>query len=105
LPLVCVSAHTGVGIEDLQSAILSAFQASAGESGETTLLSDQRHYQALLGAQAAILAYLHELQAGSSPEFLAVELRTALAALGEITGETASEDILERIFSRFCIGK
>jgi tRNA modification GTPase len=105
LPLVQVSAHTGEGMERLQAAILSFFQGSEGEARETVLLSDQRHYQALLGARAALHAYLDALRSGLSPEFLAIELRTALRSLGEITGETASEDLLDRIFSRFCIGK
>ncbi len=44
-------------------------------------------------------------ETGASPEFLALDLREALAALGEITGETTPEDILDTIFSTFCIGK
>jgi tRNA modification GTPase len=105
LPSIHVSAATGEGLEALQSAIVSSFQGGAGDPGETILLSDQRHYQALRGARSALQAFLSEMRAGSSPEFLAMELRESLGALGEITGETASEDILERIFSRFCIGK
>jgi tRNA modification GTPase len=105
LPAVSISAATGEGMEALQQTIISRFQGGAGDPGETVLLSDQRHYQALRKARGAMEACLDEMHAGSSPEFLAMELRIALAALGEITGETASEDILERIFSRFCIGK
>jgi tRNA modification GTPase len=105
LPSVHVSAQTGSGMERLQAAIVGTFKGGGADGGESVLLSDQRHYQALCGARAAVQAFLDALQGGGPPEFLAIELREALAALGEITGETASEDILERIFSRFCIGK
>jgi tRNA modification GTPase len=102
---IAVSAHTGTGMEGLRNAIVACFQGVGADPTETVMLSDQRHYQALLGARAALGRYLRALEDGFSPEFLALDLREALRALGEITGETASEDILQRIFSRFCIGK
>lgn len=105
LPAVPVSARTGEGMDRLQERIMEIFQGGGSDPTETVLLSDQRHYQALLGARGAICAYLLTLREAFIPELLALELREALRALGEITGETASEDILQRIFSRFCIGK
>jgi tRNA modification GTPase len=93
-------------MEELRSAIERVFyDVRGGDIRESVMLSDRRHREALLRARQAIdrfhTGFIKEL----SPEFLALELREALQALGEITGETTPDDILDRIFSRFCIGK
>jgi tRNA modification GTPase len=93
-------------MEELRSAIERIFyDVRGGDIRESVMLSDRRHREALLRARQAI----DRFHAGSikelSPEFLALELREALQALGEITGETTPDEILDRIFSRFCIGK
>lgn len=106
LPRVEVSAHSGEGLEALRQAIVGFFQAQDGSDGmETPLLSDRRHREALVLARNALQRFEAALQQNYSVEFLAVELREALQGLGLITGETTPDDILERIFSRFCIGK
>ncbi len=106
LPWVAVSAHTGAGLEHLRQAIVGFFQTQGGSEGvESPLLSDRRHREALLLAQQALERFETGVAEGASAEFLALELRESLAALGLITGETTPDDILDRIFSRFCIGK
>lgn len=106
LPRVAVSAHSGEGLDLLRQAIVGFFQAQGGGDGiETPLLSDRRHREALVLARNALLRFAEALKQEFSVEFLAVELREALQGLGLITGETTPDDILERIFSRFCIGK
>jgi tRNA modification GTPase len=105
LPLARVSAHTGAGLDELRRAIADAFAGEGADSRESVLLSDRRHREALLRARQALTRFLAGLDAGLSPELLALELREALQALGEVTGETTPEEILERIFTRFCIGK
>lgn len=106
MPSAAISTHTGEGMEELRSAIERIFyDVRGGDIRESVMLSDRRHREALLRARQAIdrfhTGFIKEL----SPEFLALELREALQALGEITGETTPDDILDRIFSRFCIGK
>lgn len=101
-----ISARSASGIDELLDGIAGFFSRSAGSEGrETTLLSDRRHRESLLLARNAIERFRLSISADSPSELGALELREALQALGEITGETAPEDILEKIFTRFCIGK
>jgi tRNA modification GTPase len=103
---VDISAHTGQGLETLRQAIIGFFRAEAGREGaDTPLLSDRRHREALVLARQALERFEAAVTQGQSAEFLAFELREALQGLGQITGETTPDDILQRIFSRFCIGK
>jgi len=106
LPRVNVSTHSGDGIDELQQRVLEFFTPpTRGDARESVLLSDRRHREALLRARAGVGKFMGAVAVGASPEFLAVELREALHALGEITGETTPDEVLDRIFSRFCIGK
>ncbi len=106
LPLVRVSTHTGEGLTELTQRMAALFMASASAEGrESVLLSDRRHREALLRARQPLVHFCDEALLATSPELLAIDLRDALQALGEITGETTPDEILERIFSRFCIGK
>jgi len=106
LPAVCISAQSIEGIQSLLDRVVSFFSQSSGSEGrETTLLSDRRHREALLLARNALERFRSTVTDEQPSEFGALELREALQALGEITGETAPEDILEKIFTRFCIGK
>lgn len=103
---VSISTHTGKGMKELGSAIENIFfKGEGGDSRESIMISDLRHREALLRAREAIGRFHEGFINELSPEFLALELREALQALGEITGETTPDDILDRIFSRFCIGK
>jgi tRNA modification GTPase len=106
LPTVRISAHTGEGLDVLLQRMLGLFAGpAAGEGRETAMLTDRRHRDVLLQAREALSRFCTEAGQATSPEFLALELREALQSLGEITGETTPEEILERIFSNFCIGK
>lgn len=69
------------------------------------LICDLRHKEAILRAREALVSFEQLVQDDSPIELAALELRAGLAALGEITGETTVDDVLDRIFSRFCIGK
>jgi tRNA modification GTPase len=91
----------------LIAAIQEHFTENSGlsEGRETVVLTERRHRQALVRARASLGRFREALVGEMSPEFSAVELRDALDAVGEITGETTPDDILERIFTRFCIGK
>ena len=97
-----VSAQTGEGLPALRDALARAAGAHAG--GSEALVTNARHIDALRRARTALL----EARAAASREpgeIVAGELRVALAALGEVTGEAVAPDLLERIFARFCIGK
>jgi tRNA modification GTPase len=99
-PAVAVSAKTGAGLDSLRHAILEA--AGWVSTGESVFLSRERHLRALEQA----LDHLRAAERESTQwEFLAEELRLAQVALGTITGEVSSDDLLGEIFSRFCIGK
>ncbi len=95
-----VSARTGSGLPELRAALAAHVEALARTAGPPPL-TRARHRAALGEAEAALAAAL----AAPAPELRAEELRLALAALGRITGSVGVEDILETIFSSFCIGK
>jgi tRNA modification GTPase len=106
LTSVEVSTVSGDGMGRLQESICSQFlEGGGGESRESAVLSDSRHWNAVSRARAALGRFLDGVADGQAPEFTALEIRDAFEALGEITGETTPGEILERIFSRFCIGK
>lgn len=99
-PGVAVSAKTGEGLESVRRAILEA--AGWVSTGESLFLSRERHLRALEQALEHLRAAERESRQW---EFLAEELRLAQVALGSITGEVSSDDLLGEIFGRFCIGK
>jgi tRNA modification GTPase len=106
LPAIDVSTHTGLGLDRLREKIRQQVGGSgSGEMGESVLVSDRRHREALVQCRKALVGFLDGVGGGHEPEFLALDLRDALAALGQITGETTPDQVLEIIFSRFCIGK
>lgn len=104
-PVVRISALWMIGLNALEKAILEVIFGDGLPSTAGVLVTNVRHRQSLLGARRVLLQARETLLAGLSREFVTVDLREALDRLGEITGQTATEDILERIFSQFCIGK
>jgi tRNA modification GTPase len=74
-------------------------------SGDAPLLSNERHYGALLHVAKALAAASRALDEAIPSDLVAVDLRDALYHLGTITGEVSSDELLTNIFSRFCIGK
>jgi len=101
LPL---SAKTGEGLDKLKKAIVGPFsQQDVSVSG--FLVTDARHYDLLCRAQAEIEQSLDQINQKMSEEIVLIGLHNSLRYLGEITGETTTEDMLTRIFSTFCIGK
>ena len=99
-----VSAKTGEGVEALVDVLKSAVDASAAYAGDV-IVSNQRHYEALIQAREALDASLLAMREGLPSDLLSEEIRQVLYHLGSITGEISSEDILQNIFSKFCIGK
>lgn len=104
-PVVELSVHSGTGLDELRQQVSSTFLTSSDASPESFFLADRRHRAAVLRAHAALTRFLAGLEVNASAEFLSADLRDALSAVGEVTGETTPDEILELIFSRFCIGK
>jgi tRNA modification GTPase len=100
-----VSCVTGAGIEHLKDAIktLSWSRDVTGEMWEVMINS--RHQEALARARDAFAQTLEGMNRGQTLEIVAMELRIGVDALGEIVGKTSTEDLLDSIFSQFCIGK
>jgi len=74
-------------------------------SGDQTIITNARHYQALKEAQEALETVWETLDSNYTSDILALEIKRALDALGQITGEISSDEILGNIFGKFCIGK
>lgn len=100
---VHVSAVTGRGLAELRTKL--AVTALGVVPAEAPTVSNARHIEALARCRAALGRARDLLREGSPPEIVAVEIDDAAAALSEITGETTPEDVLERVFERFCVGK
>ncbi len=103
-PEVCVSAKTGEGIEELKGAITGAFKPRDG-AAEGLLVTSLRHKTALDQARRELGRALEAIGSGLPGEIISLELSEALRQLGSITGEVSNDDILDIIFSEFCIGK
>ena len=106
IPLVLLAAAQNQGLDNLQTALVRQVRGSALENNASaTIVTNVRHARALETAAAHLTAVQTGLDTGRGTELLAADLRHALAALGEITGEISSEDLLTSIFTQFCIGK
>lgn len=102
--VVAVSAATGLGVEDLEAAVVDALTGGDGRD-EPPRVSNVRHVSLLDRAQAAVLRAAETLRVGGGEELVAADLREALEALQEVTGERAPDAVIEEIFARFCVGK
>ena len=106
MPLVFLAAGQNQGLEALQLALVGQVRGTALENNASaTIVTNVRHARALEVAASHLAAVQAGLDTGRGTELLAADLRHALAALGEITGEISSEDLLTSIFTQFCIGK
>ncbi len=101
---VSLSSVTGQGLDKLEEAVAALFPAGAPEEAGS-LLTDGRQEEAALRARAAVRRAREALEGGLTPDAVLTDAEEALDALGELTGRTAREEIVERIFSRFCVGK
>jgi len=100
-----ISAKFGEGIAALKEIIYGLVSEKAGELDGEVMINSLRHKMALERTLHLVSQAQTSLQDGLSQEFAALDIREALDALGEIAGETVTEDILDHIFSSFCIGK
>jgi tRNA modification GTPase len=103
--VVALSAKTGAGLEDLETAIEAWVWQGNSASCEEVLVTNIRHRQALEEARASLCTACQAADVGVSEEFIAHHLHAARRALGLIVGETTPDDILDAVFARFCLGK
>ncbi|WP_421811711.1 tRNA uridine-5-carboxymethylaminomethyl(34) synthesis GTPase MnmE [Flagellimonas sp.] len=99
-----LSAKYNEGISELESRLLALVDSGA-LSGDTTIITNSRHYDALLKALEEIQKVKEGLDMELSSDLMAIDIRQALYHLGEITGSVTTDDLLGNIFSNFCIGK
>ena len=104
-PLVHTAAAKKQGISDLEAAILSTAQAGDLTAANTDIAINQRQAAALLRAETALTDVQTTISNQLPLDFWTIDLRAAIHALGEVTGEEMTESMLDEIFSRFCIGK
>jgi tRNA modification GTPase len=104
LPSVTTSALTGDGIQTLRDALAEFVRNPAGET-ESGVLTSLRHFEAVSGAIASLSTARDAVGQKIPHEMLLLDLYAALRHLDSLTGETTADDILNQIFSTFCIGK
>lgn len=100
---VCICAKTGEGISDLERAVARLCPEPDMPAGE--LLTNARQAEAVRRAADALGAALDALRVGLTPDAVLTEAEAALDALAELTGRSVKDDVTDRIFSRFCVGK
>jgi tRNA modification GTPase len=102
LPVSCV---TGAGIDSLKDAMSKQIWEGNAEGNHARACINARHQEALRRAAESLSQAGTTLAGGSSLEYVAIELRAAVNATGEVVGKTVTEDLLDAIFSQFCLGK
>ena len=103
-PAIPVSAKAGAGLEDLGELVAGMFpQPAAGEAG--AVLTNARQAEAARRALESVRAASEGLALGITPDAVLTDVEGAMTALGELTGRSVREDVVERIFARFCVGK
>jgi tRNA modification GTPase len=105
VPFVHTSTLTSEGLSCLEETIAELVLGGKILASESVLVTSTRHQEALRRAAEHLRAAVSSLEQALPLDFVSIDLRAAYDALGEVTGETASDNLLERIFSEFCIGK
>lgn len=102
--LLPLSAKKGIGLKELENRLLEFVNTGALRSNET-IVTNSRHYDALLKALEEIIKVQEGIDANLSGDLLAIDIRQALYHFGEITGQVSNDELLGNIFANFCIGK
>lgn len=103
LPVIEVSSVTGEGLDALGKAVREAFPLPSVPAGE--ILTNARQFDAVSRALESMYAAQEAMSLGQTPDIVLTETEAAMAALGELTGRTVREEVTNRIFERFCVGK
>lgn len=103
LPVVEISSVTGEGLQELAGTVRRLFPMPAAPAGE--ILTNARQLDAVSRALESMKAAENAMETGCTPDIVLTETETAMAALGELSGRTVREEVTNRIFERFCVGK
>ncbi|MBI4331556.1 MAG: tRNA uridine-5-carboxymethylaminomethyl(34) synthesis GTPase MnmE [Chloroflexi bacterium] len=103
--VVTTSALTGHGMKELRESLVKVALGGKVAASDALLVSNPRHKEALQRAKQYLGQALENLRSGAPDDLVTIDVTAALNALGEITGETLQDDLLDTIFSRFCVGK
>ena len=95
----------GKGLDKLKAIVSEELLGGESVTGESLIVTNARHQEALRRANEGLNYAIESLENGMPPDLIAVDLRISLDGLGDIVGKTTTEDILDRIFSQFCVGK
>ncbi len=101
--VISVSARTGKGLAELKELLEKTVSQAGIDSSESVVVTNKRHVDAMQAARESLKMALEGIS--RSNEFIALDIREAVGRLSEITGEVTTEDVLNSIFSRFCVGK
>ncbi|MBQ2003587.1 MAG: tRNA uridine-5-carboxymethylaminomethyl(34) synthesis GTPase MnmE, partial [Peptococcaceae bacterium] len=104
-PVLEISAREKLGLDQLEQSIMDLFFSGSLEVQNDIMVTNVRHIQILEESAAHMEGFLTGLSLGMSVDFLVIDLQNAWEKLGKITGETVEEDLLDQIFSKFCLGK
>ena len=101
---ISISSHTGMGIDELKKSIVSYAEHMKSKSSDV-IVTNLRHYEALTKIKNSLTKVSEGISSGISTDFIAMDIRHALHHIGEISGTVSTDDLLDNIFSNFCIGK
>ncbi len=103
--VVPMAAKNGMGVDELRMAMVEAVENADTVIGEDVVVTNARHYEALVAAREALMRVAAGLGSGLGGEILSLDIHDATDALASITGQVTSQDVLNNIFAHFCIGK
>lgn len=103
--VVLISAKTGEGLDDLSDKIEEKFKLGEISASDTALITNRRHKEALVSAINAVKRAINALKLHTPCDLVSIDVTECAESLGEITGKTVSEEIVDKIFARFCLGK
>ena len=103
--IVRISTKTGDGLDDLEDKIEELFNLKNLEVENELIITNIRHKNLIVKAKDGLLNSINSISTGLPIDMISIDIKTAINSLGEILGESVSEDVLNRIFKKFCVGK
>ena len=100
-----ISIKNGIGLEDLEEKIEEIFNISKLETDDNVMITNSRHQALILNAKNGLKNALNSVKTGLPLDMISIDIQEAIQKLGEITGETVSEEVINGIFAKFCLGK